>query len=248
MSHKLHISCVGGLIGVSLLLCPTSAWAQDETNVTGQVIAGDTNRPLAYATVVATQRKGVTAGAPQIFLAETDESGRFSINVPTGTTYSLCVHNIGQYLDPCRWSTAPAVTASTDVAPVTLALDRGIPLRVVIRNANELRGSKSGPAFKFPTRPIGVYLTRQSDGLRMPVPMVGQIGDRIEFFDVIPDDSSWRVKLAGRPRRFVDQYGRAYANEAGTAVPDIDKRANERSPLGVERSEDRILIFSTTSE
>ncbi|MCC7343007.1 MAG: hypothetical protein IT170_18135 [Bryobacterales bacterium] len=175
-------------------------------NLTGTVVADDTNAGIAGSTVVAVQRPAAASQMPAVYKARVDASGRFALTVGTGV-YQICVYDAGLYLDPCQWgaATARTVIAGTP-ASVSLRLQKGVPFVVRTHDAKQLvRGAET-------VRGQSIRLFLSASGRRQfPLPIVYDNGRIRDYGAVVPANLSLSVKVNSASLVIADRAGAAFA-------------------------------------
>jgi len=193
-----------GLLAAALGLLATSAHAQI---ISGTVVADDTGSPLAGATVVAVGKVTSHAQSPAIYKASVDSAGNFSAAV-ANSTYQLCVHGAGLYVDPCVWGGAavanvsPAGAETKTVVHAALRLRKGVSFVVRI---HDLNGHLSA-AEELPSTGVSVCLS--GDGVaQLPLPVTYNSGRVRDYSTVVPVGAALKDVVRSGAVGMVDSKG-----------------------------------------
>lgn len=226
---------LAGMCGYLYLLSESVPLQAQTLAISGHVLAAGTETPIVQATVLAIERKAVTAGAPSIFQANTTEDGQFEIDAPAGASYSICVNASG-YLNPCQWAGSPTITVGATNQSLNIDLKPGVPVRVRLVDSlhllDRLGGNSVNPA--VPAPPVAIHVRNLSTGADVPLPFAGKGADSVDYFGVIPDDPSWQLSLVSSNVHLADAAGRAYVSGALVSVPAaLPLPARISTPVGI---------------
>jgi hypothetical protein len=165
-------------------------------------VGDDTGAAIQSATVLAIPKTAALLQPPTIYRARADARGQYAMTVSAGQ-YSLCVHAVGLYLDPCLWG-------GVKTATVTPAASANVPLRLVKGAQFVLRAhdnKKLAPQAEALAggRIAASVVTTAGATLRLPILYENE---RIrDYGAVLPLNTQFRVAVGSNHLTLVDNAG-----------------------------------------
>jgi hypothetical protein len=195
---------LGSIVIVSILIAG-GASAQTSGSVSGRILAEDTGLPLEGVTVNAIKS---TEGGPVIASTVSSAGGEFIFDNVSPGIYRICVHEAGEYLNPCEWDGTVSVNVSgSSSRAADIRLKRGVWLSVRIADPNNLVATL---AQKLPGGFAAVFVTN-STGASGPVPLTSSGHGVYEYSKLVMPNSKMTVIVNG--------IGVQLGNGQGTLLP-----------------------------
>jgi hypothetical protein len=188
--------------------------------LTGQLLAADSNQPLANTTIVAT-----SATRPvKVIEALTDSNGGFQFQATLGYPYLICSRATGKYLDSCIFSKPLLITAAADSPAVALKAVPGVRIRLRITDTDNLLGIMSGTPLVVDPLTLLAFAEEQITRTRIPLPIAAaaDAANAVDIGAVLPGATSWGIAMSTVVGQLFDSSGQAYVNGSPIPRPTVD--------------------------